>query len=68
MSAKPHIVEVMKHRKDWEDLLWILAENDVIKYGEIKRLEIVQFYHFLERWKEIMKKKTEQINQQNRKK
>jgi hypothetical protein len=58
----------MKHRKDWTDLLWVLAENDVQKYNELRKLEIVQFYDFLERWKEAMKKKTERINQQNRKK
>lgn len=57
MSAEPTVVHVLKHRNEWEDLWWLLAENDVLKYKEIKRLEIVQFYNFLERWKEAMKKK-----------
>lgn len=57
MSAKPNFVFVLEHRKEWEDLWWILADNDVTKYNEIKRLEVVQFYNFLERWKEAMRKK-----------
>ena len=60
LSAKPHFVFVLEHRKEWEDLWWILADNDVTKYNEIKRLEVVQFYNFLERWKEAMRKKTKQ--------
>lgn len=58
MSAETNLISAMKHRKEWEDLWWILAENDVTKYNEIKRLEVVQFYNFLERWKEVMRQRT----------
>ena len=60
MSAKPTVVEVLEHRKEWEDLWWLLAENDVLKYNEIKRLEIIQFFNYVERWKIAMKKKIKQ--------
>lgn len=65
MSAKATAIEVFEHRKDWEDLFWILAENDIVKFKEIRRLEVVQFYSFLERWKEIMRKKMENAKKQN---
>ena len=57
LSAIPYEVEVFEHRKQWEDLWWVLADNDIIKLKEIKGLEVVQFYNFLARWKETMKKK-----------
>lgn len=62
MSAKPNIVQMMEYRKGWEDLFWILAENDVSKYNEVKKLEVVQFYTFLDKWKEMMRKRTEKAN------
>lgn len=57
------MLEILEHRKQWEDLWWLLADNDVIKYNEIKRLEIVQFFNYVERWK-IAKKK--EINKNKR--
>lgn len=61
MSAKPRIIEVIEHRKQWNDLFWGIAENDVIKYNEIKRLEVSQFFIFLEKWKEMIEEKIKQL-------
>lgn len=57
-GAKSNILFAFETRKEWEDLWWILAENEIVKYNEIKKLEVVQFYRFLERWKIAMKNKT----------
>ena len=65
MSAKATVIQIFEHRKDWEDLWWILAENEILKFNEIKKLEVVQFYRFLERWKEEMRKKTQQALKRN---
>ena len=38
----------------------MIAENDVLKYKEIKKLEVAQFFTFLEKWKEMIEEKIKQ--------
>lgn len=64
LGAKPNVVEIIEHRKNWEDIWWLLAENDVVKYNEVRKLEVVQFFTFLEKWKEMIEKKMKQIKHQ----
>lgn len=64
MGAKPKIEEVIEHRMQWNDLWWLIAENDVLKYNEVKRLEVAQFFIFLEKWKEAIENKIKNLKNQ----
>ena len=61
MSAKPNAVEVIEHRKQWNDLFWLIAETDVTKFKETKKLETAEFFIFLEKWKEMIKNKLKNL-------
>jgi hypothetical protein len=60
LSAKPNVEQIIEHRIAWNDLFWMIAENDVLKYKEIKKLEVAQFFTFLEKWKEMIEEKIKQ--------
>jgi len=63
LGASPVVEEILEFRNKWEDLWWAMSENDVMKYAEIKRLDVITFYGVYDRWVEYLTKKLEQ--QQN---
>ena len=65
MGAKPNVQQVIEHRQQWNDLFWLISETDVTKFKEIKRLEVAQFFLFLEKWKEMIENKLKQIKNQH---
>lgn len=64
MGAKPNIEQVIEHRNGWNDLFWLMAENNVTKYNEIKKLETSQFFIFLEKWKQMIDERIKQAKKQ----
>lgn len=49
--------KMLKMKIEWNDLFWLIAENDVLKYKEIKALEVSVFFSFLEKWKKATEEK-----------
>ena len=60
MSALPLVEDILEFRHKWEDLWWAMSENDVLKYKEIKKFDVVTFYGVYDRWIEYLNKKIEQ--------
>ena len=49
----PIMREIENHRKIWSELFWNMADGDVTKYNEIKRLDaITEFWKFFDYWKQ----------------
>ena len=63
MRASPLVEEILEFRNKWEDLWWAMSDNDVMRYAEIKKLDIVEFYGVYDRWVEFLNKKIEQQRQ-----
>ena len=55
--------EILEFRNKWEDLWWAMSDNDVMRYAEIKKLDIIAFYGVYDRWVEYLNKKIEQQRQ-----
>lgn len=65
----PILSEIENHRKIWQELFWNMADGDVLKYNEIKRLDaITEFWKFFDLWRERQSKKIEQARKQQPKK
>jgi coenzyme F420-reducing hydrogenase beta subunit len=65
----PILSEIENHRKIWQELFWNMADGDVLKYNEIKRLDaITEFWKFFDLWRERQNKKIEQARKQQSKK
>lgn len=63
----PLLREIENHRKVWNDLFWNMADGDVTKYNEIKRLDAIhEFWKFFDFWKERQEQKIAAARKQNR--
>lgn len=52
MSAiEPITTQISKYNHDWEDLFWAMAKGDVLAYKEIKKMNVLNFWGFFDRWK-----------------
>ena len=62
----PILREIENHRKIWRELFWNMAEGDVTRYNEIKRLNVFEFWKYFDFWRERMSKRIEANRKNNR--
>ena len=64
----PVIKQIEEHKKTWRELWLNMAEGDVVRYNEIKRMDtITEFWHFFDFWRQRQTKKLENLRKQNNK-
>lgn len=71
MSAKggyiPTKNQIEKHRKIWNDLIYNMADGDITRINEIKRMDAkLEFWQFFDNWREKQQQKLEQLRKNKR--
>lgn len=68
-SYKPNKKQIAEHRKIWNELILNMADGDVNKANEIKRMDAtLEFWQYFDYWRQKQQEKLELIRQQNRRK
>ena len=61
--------QVAEHRKIWNELILNMADGDVNKANDIKRMDAtLEFWQYFDYWRQKQQEKLEMIRQQNRRK
>ena len=60
MSAKSIDYQQYELRMQWDELWLNMADGDVTKFNELKRLDIRTFYRTFDHWHAMLKKKINQ--------
>lgn len=64
----PMIKQIEDHKKTWRELWLNMAGGDVIKYKEIKKLDVLtEFWPYFDFWRQQQTKKLENLRKQNSK-
>lgn len=64
----PSKKQIIEHRKIWNELILNMAEGDVQKANEIKRMDAtLEFWQYFDYWRQKQKEKLDQIKQQQQK-
>lgn len=69
MSAeqRPIIEHIKEHKKVWENLWLNMADGDIIKYKEIKRMNAIsEFWFFFDSWREKQQQLIEEYKRSKR--
>lgn len=65
MSAKgftPTKRQISEHRKKWNELILNMANGDISKANEIKKMDATrEFWQYFDYWRENQKKQLEQM-------
>lgn len=51
-NTEPIHVQMISHRKTWQELWWNMAKGDVTAYREIKKMDVFEFWAFFDKWRE----------------
>lgn len=64
----PSKKQINEHRKIWNELILNMAEGDVQKANEIKRMDAtLEFWQYFDYWRQKQKEKLDQIKKQQQK-
>lgn len=67
MSAhKPIHQQTAEHRKMWQELWWRMADGEIGGYREIKKLDVMEFWSFFDRWRDKNQKEHDRLKTQKR--
>lgn len=69
MSAKtvPILRDIEQHKKTWQELWYRMADGDVVRYNEIKRMDAVyEFWNYFDFWREKQTKNLEEYRRKER--
>lgn len=69
MSAeqRPIIKDIEEHKKTWRQLWLNMAEGDITRYNEIKRLDcLTEFWIYFDSWRDKQKKLIDDYKKQKR--
>lgn len=59
---------IAEHRKNWEQLIYTMADGDIKTINEIKAMDAKkEFWLFMDSWNNKRQEKLNQIKQQNKK-
>lgn len=64
-SQRPIHAQIIEHRKVWQDLWWGMAGGDATAYREIKKMDVLEFYSFFDKWREKNERDAEIIKKRN---
>lgn len=69
MSAKGYLPtkrQIAEHRKIWNELILNMADGDLAKANEIKKMDAIrEFWQYFDFWRAKQQKKIEEIKHQN---
>lgn len=57
----PLQAKILEHRKVWQELWWGMAAGDVTSYREIKKMDVLEFYSFFDKWREKNEREAEMM-------
>jgi hypothetical protein len=52
---------MVDHRKMWQELWWKMADGNVTGYREIKRMDVMEFWGFFDRWRDRTKQEIDRL-------
>ena len=63
----PIAQDVTEHKKLWAELWYRMAEGDIVRYGEIKRMDaIYEFWAYFDLWSDKQNKTLEDYRRKER--